>query len=392
MAGGLMVTLAPAAEGGSAGVRRIPGIHPWPMLICAVGDAHGEFDAMYAAVEALESEVGRRVACVLHVGDFGVWPDPEHLDEATERHGDRGGFRKLLRAGSVPRRTVFIAGNHEDFDYLVDRRSNELIENLEFLPWGEVVTLRHEGETVRVGGIGGCYGTKDYPRERVQGWNRRHYIVSDLRRLVRNAGDGVDILLVHEPPAGEVTECHAPPGMGRRTWRLQGEGQAELVAQVRPRICFSGHIHARTERRIAGVRVVGLHKVPVRGSCLLFEIPPVGEVTDLAEWGGAPSADATPVPEVLSESEMLGEEAFAELSTRLTAWSDAVLAGRALDREGRKRAHSLLREDPMRAVLMGALTGADLRGLVFKGDDARARDQQLREWLAQPLPDPSRFQ
>lgn len=49
------------------------------MLICAVGDAHGELDAMYAAVEALESEVGRPVACVVHVGDFGVWPDPSRF-------------------------------------------------------------------------------------------------------------------------------------------------------------------------------------------------------------------------------------------------------------------------------------------------------------------------
>ncbi len=346
---------------------------------------------MYAAVEALESEVGRRVACVVHVGDFGVWPDPDHLDEATERHGDNGGFRKLLRAGSVPRKTVFIAGNHEDFDYLAKRRFNRLIDGLEFLPWGEVVTVEHEGESVRIGGIGGCYSSKDYPRERLHGWSRRHYTESDLRRLIRNADEGIDILLVHEPPSGEVTECHAPPGMGRRTWRLQGEGQAELVAQLRPRVCFSGHIHARTERRIAGVRVVGLHKVPIRGSCLLFEMPSVGEVTDLAEWGGAPSVEVAHVPVVLQESDPFGEQAFSELSARLTAWSSEVLAGRTLDREGRRRAHSLLREDPMRAALMGALTGADLRALVFKSDDAQARNAQLREWLGQPLPDPTRF-
>jgi hypothetical protein len=361
------------------------------MLICAVGDAHGEFDAMYAAVEALESEVGRRVACVVHVGDFGVWPDPCHLDEATERHGDNGGFRKLLREGAVPRRTIFIAGNHEEFEYLVDRRSNELVENLEFLPWGEVVTVRHDGESVRVGGVGGCYSSRDYPRERMQGWNRRHYLESDLRRLTRNAQEGLDILLVHEPPSGEVTECHAPPGMRCRTWHLQGEGQAELVARLRPRICFSGHIHARTERRIAGVRVVGLHKVPHRGSCLLFEIRAIGEATDLAEWGGAPSAEGTRVAEVPPAMDPFGEQAFAELSARSSAWSDAVLAGRALDREGRKQAHSLLRDDPMRAVLMGALTGADLRALVFKNDDARARSEQLREWLGLPLPDPAQF-
>ncbi len=359
------------------------------MLVCAIGDAHGEFDAMYAAVQSLEAEVGREVACILHVGDFGVWPDPEHLDEATRKHGDKGEFRRILAAGRVPRKTVFIAGNHEDFDYLTALRSREIVEGLEFLPWGEVYTLEHGGERLRVGGLGGCYGPGDYRKARVTGWARRHYLAADLARLAANADGGIDVLLTHEPPAGEFTECHAPSGFKRRSWKAMGEGQAELVASLRPRICLSGHLHARVERTVAGVRAVGLHKVPRRGCAVLMDIPEAGEVTDLAEWGGAPGRDVAVRSEEPSDDDPFGLRSLPELEERLARWSSAVLGGTTLDRPGRKRMHALLRDQPLRALLMGALTGTDLRVWVERELDPATRGVTLRRYLGAEIPDPA---
>ncbi len=341
---------------------------------------------MYAAVDALEREAGREVACVLHVGDFGVWPDPDHLDDATQKHGEDGSFRRLLRAGRVPRKTIFIAGNHEDFDYLAARSSNELIENLWFLPWGEVTEVRAGVETLRVGGIGGCYGPRDYEKVRVSGWARRHYVEADLERLKARATERLDVLLLHEPPAGTFSELHAPPGFKPRTWTLVGEGQSELVAALRPRVCFTGHLHARTERVIAGVRTVGLNKVAYRGSVLLVEIPAEGEVTVLDEWGGAPSLPARPTEATTPDEEPFDGRALDTLIARLNAWSSEVLGGKTLDRDGRKRVHQALGADPMRAVLMGALTGADLRALLERSGDAATRHALVKEWLARALP------
>ena len=65
-----------------------------PTLICAVGDVHGHIDAMYRIVDELERELERVVDLVLQVGDFGIWPDPQRLDEATRRHGGAG---KIMR-------------------------------------------------------------------------------------------------------------------------------------------------------------------------------------------------------------------------------------------------------------------------------------------------------
>ena len=50
------------------------------MILCAAGDIHGALDRMYEEVLAFEVELGVRFEWVLHVGDLGVWPDPERID------------------------------------------------------------------------------------------------------------------------------------------------------------------------------------------------------------------------------------------------------------------------------------------------------------------------
>jgi hypothetical protein len=89
------------------------------MLLCAAGDIHGAIDRMYDDVLAFENVLGKRFEWVLHVGDFGIWPDPNRIDRATRRHGGAGDFSAwLANRRSAPRRTVFIKGNHEDFRWL----------------------------------------------------------------------------------------------------------------------------------------------------------------------------------------------------------------------------------------------------------------------------------
>ena len=58
------------------------------MLVCVAGDTHGELGRLYQIVDVLERQAGRAVDVVLQVGDFGVWPDPNRLDEATRLFED----------------------------------------------------------------------------------------------------------------------------------------------------------------------------------------------------------------------------------------------------------------------------------------------------------------
>jgi hypothetical protein len=73
-------------------------------------------DRLFEDVLAFEKSLGLRFDWVLHVGDFGVWPDPERVDRATRDHDSAGDFpRWFAEKRAPPRRTVFIKGNHEDF-------------------------------------------------------------------------------------------------------------------------------------------------------------------------------------------------------------------------------------------------------------------------------------
>src|SRR5690349_20446388 len=56
------------------------------MLLCAAGDIHGAIERLYRDVLAFENALGRPFELVLHVGDFGIWPDAGRVDRATREH------------------------------------------------------------------------------------------------------------------------------------------------------------------------------------------------------------------------------------------------------------------------------------------------------------------
>ncbi len=126
---------------------------------------------------AFERSLGVTFDWVLHVGDFGVWPDAERVDRATRDHDGAGDFpRWFAERRAAPRRTVFIKGNHEDFEWLDSQPTREILPGLFYLPNGEVREISADDGVVRVAGLGGCYGPSDYERhpERLQGNAKRH--------------------------------------------------------------------------------------------------------------------------------------------------------------------------------------------------------------------------
>ncbi|MBI5529242.1 MAG: metallophosphoesterase [Deltaproteobacteria bacterium] len=215
------------------------------MLICAGGDIHGAIGRFYEGVLAFEVALGRRFDWVLHVGDFGVWPDPTHIDRATRNHEGAGDFPAWFAENRpVPRPTVFIKGNHDDFEWLEGHRHGEVLPGLTYLPNGSVLDLCVDREAIRVGGLGGCYGPSDYnrPARRLQGHARRHYTQDEVEQLC--AQGGIDVILLHDVPAGvEIVKSYC--GGGERRYTSQAAGLGDVVSRVRPRICFFGHHHAR---------------------------------------------------------------------------------------------------------------------------------------------------
>lgn len=242
------------------------------MFICAAGDIHGAMERLYADVFVFEAALGVRFDYVLHVGDFGIWPDPDRIDKATRHHDGAGDFPRWLSARRpVPRRTVFIKGNHEDFAWLEAQRKVELLPGLSYLRNGTKMDLEDPGGgTIRVGGVGGCYGPSNYERrsDTLQGYAKRHYTQDEIGRLA--GAVGIDIVLTHDAPAGVRFERH------RRGYGYVSEaaGLDALLTCVRPRVCFFGHHHTRVDAEVSGVRCIGLNKVAMPGNLVGIEMEP----------------------------------------------------------------------------------------------------------------------
>ena len=257
------------------------------MLICGAGDIHGAINRFYDDVLTFEISLGATFDWVLHVGDFGIWPDPEGIDRATRNHDGAGDFSEWLGAmRPVPRRTVFIKGNHEDFAWLESQTSAEILPGLVHLRNGCRMELEGASDgRLRVGGIGGCYGPSDYSRgsKGLQGYARRHYTLDEVDRL--STSGTLDLLLTHDAPAG-IRFPHHRRGAG---YVSEAAGLDLVLRRVKPLVCFFGHHHARVDADVAGIRCIGLNKIGRPGNLIAIEIDSGRRAWSIvAEFGAAP--------------------------------------------------------------------------------------------------------
>lgn len=259
------------------------------MLICAAGDIHGAMDRLYDDILAFEESLGVHFDYVLHVGDFGVWPDPTRVDKAALKHDGAGDFPVwFAESRAVPRPTVFIKGNHEDFVWLDEQLKagrHEILPGLTYLPSGDVIDIGERRERIRIGGVGGCHGPSNYERRSrdLQGRAKRHFTRDECERL--GGHGGVDVLLLHDAPAGVEFTWRRTDGSVRRRYKSEAEGLAEAVARARPRVCFFGHHHTRLDAEVAGVPCVGLNKVAMPGNLVALDVPVRGRGYEiLGEW------------------------------------------------------------------------------------------------------------
>ena len=252
------------------------------MLVCAAGDIHGALDRLYDDILDFEVALGVRFEWVLHVGDIGVWPDINRVDSATRKHDGAGDFPVWWSEGrAVPRRTVFIKGNHEDFVWLDAQTDPQILPGMFYLRSGTRFDLTGSEHGLVVGGLGGCFGPSDYgrPSKHLQGYAKRHYTRDEIDALI--SFGRVDILLVHDAPAGVRFERHRR-GAG---YISEAAGLDDLLRSTRPRVCFFGHHHTRFDTNVDGIPCIGLNKVGMPGNLVAVELNERGlDWSIVAEW------------------------------------------------------------------------------------------------------------
>jgi uncharacterized protein len=200
------------------------------MLIGAIADIHGNFEAMRRAMTQHPS-----VQWWVCVGDVasnsGAYPEPP-----------------------VP--LYWIKGNNEQFDRIAEwEAGGDAVPNLHYI---------RNGTSVRVGplivaGVGGTYAPKwyDTPAARLPHTSkddkRRHFVREEVEACKRLPN--VDILMTHEAPRPFIVSDEQPSGSTKR-WDAGKPAINDLIAAVKPRLHLCGHHHRFAETRREGVRSV----------------------------------------------------------------------------------------------------------------------------------------
>lgn len=206
------------------------------MLFGAVGDLHGDFDA-------LDRVMGRHP-------EVRFWVCPGDLAD------DEGSYPR-------PRAPLYwIKGNNEDFDFVAAQPpGGGTLPNLNYVPNGAAVSV----SGLVIAGLGGTHAPTWYERQasdlrRVSARDdkRRHFVHEEVEACSRLAG--VDIFLSHEAarpfPLPRVKDAGKTP-------------INEVLASMRPRLHIFGHHHRYTVSERQHVPSIGLEKVS--DSYILFD-------------------------------------------------------------------------------------------------------------------------
>jgi Icc-related predicted phosphoesterase len=207
------------------------------MLIGAIADIHGNFDAMRAAMERHPE-----VPAWLCVGDVashsGVYPEP-------------------------PAPLYWIKGNNENFDWIAEWETGRapLPRNLHFIRNGTSVTVG----PLTVAGLGGTFAPTwfDTPAANLphkgKDDKRRHFVreqVEACRRL-----QGVDILMTHEAPRPFIVTDEGRPNVKARRLDAGKAAVNDVLAALKPRLHLCGHHHRFVEAEREGVRSVCIDSI-----------------------------------------------------------------------------------------------------------------------------------
>lgn len=202
------------------------------MLIGAVADIHGNFDA---------------------------------LDRAMSRHADVplwlcvGDLASAAGAYPMPRaRLYFIKGNNENFTRLAEwqQGNGEPMPNLQFIPTGTAVTVG----PLTVAGLGGTFAPTMYdtPPEQLphtpSNDRRRHFVRVEVEACKRLRG--VDIFMTHEAPRPFIIADEERPGRPARRRDAGKPAINEALVAMKPRLHLCGHHHRFIEGTREGVRSV----------------------------------------------------------------------------------------------------------------------------------------
>jgi Icc-related predicted phosphoesterase len=206
------------------------------MLIGAIADVHGNFEAMHHAMARHPD-----VPYWLCVGDLasrsGAYPD-------------------------TPAPLFWIKGNNENFDRIAQwEQGAAQPRDLHFIRNGTAVRVGPLG----VAGLGGTFAPTwfDTPPDRLphtpKDDKRRHFVRAEVEACKQLTA--VDILMTHEAPRPFILVDEPRPGVRPRRHDAGKPAINELLATLKPRLHLCGHHHRFTDTEREGVRSICIDRI-----------------------------------------------------------------------------------------------------------------------------------
>jgi len=191
------------------------------MKIMIVGDIHGEFGTLNTLINRKSPDL------VIACGDFGYWPK---FKEYTLEDIKLQNTKRLL----------WCDGNHEDHWALKDRKSDEIVPGVFYMPRGSTYTLP-DGRVIMF--MGGAHSIDKNMRSVGFDWFPEEIITQkDMRNLPNMY---IDIFITHTCPYELVSTLL--PRYDGRDYEPSNKALSSLWELYKPDLWYFGHWHTYKE-------------------------------------------------------------------------------------------------------------------------------------------------
>lgn len=224
-----------------------------PEIVLFAGDWHA--NRMWAT-ESIEIAHAKGATAIVHVGDFGLYP------QQVERFL-KPVHQKLTQLGM---KLYFVDGNHENFEYLYSfpiqgDGFRKITNTIYHIPRGHV----WEWQGKRLLGLGGAHSIDKQIKILMNSWFVEEKITeSDVDKAIKNGAGNIDIMVSHDTPVGvniplssmAISEIDLYESYDNR--KLLGEA----VKAIQPKKLIHGHYHVYYEDTTAdkNTQVIGLDR------------------------------------------------------------------------------------------------------------------------------------
>lgn len=213
------------------------------------GDLHGEHDIHKLTRKRFKEGTNLTKDDVLIVvGDFGlVWSNPP---TKQERYW-------IDWLNSRPWTTVFIDGNHENFNMLFDDERypvtgmfggpvKKIADSVIYLMRGEVYLINGRSYFTMGGGLS---IDTEHRREGISWWRQEEPSFAEWKKALNKAAkvQQVDYLLTHDAPDFIYDELHAEKLLAYKVKNSVSDGLTALTSALSYKQAFSGHMHVDLE-------------------------------------------------------------------------------------------------------------------------------------------------